>query len=184
MNYNFPVRTTCAECGTHLWGTMLHRIDELYYCSADFQRLSPEEEYQNTLLEIELDNHKSLFDGTGSPQKVINGNFATDTVWIKDAGVTITGGEAVWTNASDDTKLTQTGILIIGVRYVIIFTVSSYTDGGVRLNVGSVPGITRNAVGTYTQTIQAGVNKNLIIRSTGSGADFKIDNISARREGK
>ena len=179
-----PVRTTCAECGTHLWGVNLHRIGELYYCSADFQRLSPEEEYQNQLLEIELDNYKSLFDGTGAPEKVINGDFATSAVWTTDADVTITGGEAVWTNALNGTKLTQTGILDIGVRYVIIFIMNSFTDGGAQAVLGGVLGTNRSAAGTYTETIQAGVNKNLIIRSTGSGAAFSINNISVRREGK
>jgi hypothetical protein len=31
-------------------------------------------------------------------EKVVNGDFATDTSWTKGTGVTISGGKANWTN--------------------------------------------------------------------------------------
>ena len=62
---NVKIRTTCAECGTPFQRVNLNKRDELYYCTADFQRLSPEEKLVNARKERELEIYKSMFDGTG-----------------------------------------------------------------------------------------------------------------------
>jgi len=181
---NLSIKTSCAECGTPLWGVNLHRIGELYYCSADAERLSTTELRLNRLKAIELDNYKKMFDGSGKGELIINGSFATDSDWVKQSDVAITGGEAVWTNALNGTTLTQAGILIVGVIYEVVFTISNYTDGGLRAKLGGNLGTVRSALGTFTEDIQTGVNQDFVILSSGSGADVSINNVSLRRQGK
>ena len=55
------IKTTCAECGTPLWGVRLHKRGTNYYCSADFERLSPEEDLENKKREKELEDYKKMF---------------------------------------------------------------------------------------------------------------------------
>ncbi len=185
MYLNYPVQTTCAECGTSLSGINLHRIGELYYCSADAERLSTTELRLNRLKDIELTEHKTMFDsvatdGTSKADVVVNGGFDSDTIWTKDADVTISGGVAVWTSALSGTALSQNGIVKIGVSYRIIFTVINYSSGGIRVIIGGVNGTLRSADGTYTEIMQAGVNSDFNLTSTGTGT-FKVDNIETKR---
>ena len=55
------VKAFCAECGTPLWGVRLNKRGEDYYCSADFERLSPEEKRANERREKELEDYKKMF---------------------------------------------------------------------------------------------------------------------------
>jgi hypothetical protein len=55
------VKANCAECGTPLWGVNLHKRGRSYYCSADFERLSPEEHEANKKNEKQLQDYKKMF---------------------------------------------------------------------------------------------------------------------------
>lgn len=60
------IETTCAECGTPLWGINLHKRGDLYYCTADFQRLSPEEKREQEKMVRQYADYRKMFDGTGT----------------------------------------------------------------------------------------------------------------------
>jgi len=55
------IKTTCAECGTPLWGNNLNKRGELYYCPADFERLSPEEKRENEKKVKQYTDYKKMF---------------------------------------------------------------------------------------------------------------------------
>ncbi|MCK4578875.1 MAG: hypothetical protein KAU50_08800, partial [Candidatus Marinimicrobia bacterium] len=50
-------------------------------------------------------------------EEVVNGTFATDTDWNKDAGWSIAGGKATHALGASANYLTQAGILAIGKKY-------------------------------------------------------------------
>ena len=63
---NENIKTTCAECGTPLWGKNLHKIGDNYYCSADYERLSIKERMKNEKKVRDYTNYKKMYDGTGT----------------------------------------------------------------------------------------------------------------------
>tara|TARA_B110000908_G_scaffold172644_1_gene241603 strand:- start:14285 stop:15727 length:1443 start_codon:yes stop_codon:yes gene_type:complete len=89
------------------------------------------------------------------PDLVINGDFATDSVWSKGAGWTISNGKA--SNDGSNGNLTQASILEVGKVYLITITVSDYVSGGIQVSAGAGPRGTVTANGTYTfiQTAQS-----------------------------
>ena len=55
------ISTVCFECGTPLYGKDLHKIGDEYYCSADAERLSPEEEIKNEEQKKEVEEYTKIF---------------------------------------------------------------------------------------------------------------------------
>ena len=55
------IKAVCAECGTPLYGKNLHRRGDYYYCSADYERLSPEEKMKNDELKREVERYTKIF---------------------------------------------------------------------------------------------------------------------------
>jgi hypothetical protein len=112
---------------------------------------------------------------------VSNGSFDTDTDWTLGAGVTISGGEANWTNTINNVGVTQSGIMTSGKNYKVVFTVSNYSSGSVRLRFPSITErVTSN--GTYTYYINA-TDTNLYIQGETNGdanVNFSIDNVSVK----
>ena len=177
-------KTFCAECGTPLWGSHLNQRGELFYCSADFERLSPEERAANDELARQLRHHKLMFDGSSSTffdELVTDSGFDSSSSWAAESDVSVTGSEAVWTNALNGTALTQTDVVTAGVDYKTIMIVSSHTDASIRIELGGVNGASRSSTGTFIQNIRAGVNSNLILRSTGASANLSVSSISIKR---
>ena len=122
----------------------------------------------------------------GSTELVDNGNFATDTVWLKEAGWTISGGVASASAASgtDIEQVIATG-LTNGDVYEIVFAVSNYSAGTVVPALGggtaSSFGTVVNANGVYSQVI-ANRNANTTLRIKGdSGFTGDIENVSMKR---
>lgn len=115
-------------------------------------------------------------------EEVANGDFATDSDWIKGTAVTISGGKANWTNTANNVGVTQNGILTSGKNYKVVFTVSNYFSGSVRLRFPSITErITSN--GTYTYYINA-TDNNLYIQGETNGdanVNFSIDNVSVKQ---
>lgn len=110
------------------------------------------------------------------PEIVVNGDFATDTVWTKGAGWAISAGVASATAASSD--LSQASILTVGSWYQVTFTVSGYSAGTLTPKTGSTSGTAVSANGTYTQVLRALTTTSLIF--TGAAFTGSIDNVSAK----
>jgi hypothetical protein len=112
---------------------------------------------------------------------VTNGDFATDTSWTKGTGVTISGGKANWTNTINNVGVTQSGIITSGKNYKVVFTVSNYSSGSVRVRFPSITErLTSN--GTYTYYINA-TDTDLYIQGETNGdanVNFSIDNVSVK----
>ena len=120
-----------------------------------------------------------------SSELVTNGDFATDTNWTKGAGVTISGGKANWTNTINNVGVTQSGIMTSSKNYKVVFTVSNYSSGSVRLRFPSITErVTSN--GTYTYYINA-TDTNLYIQGETNGdanVNLSIDNVSVKEVGQ
>lgn len=104
-----------------------------------------------------------------------NGTFASDTVWTKGAGWTIGAGVATASTASSDLSETAGIIILAGESYTITYTITR-SAGTVTPSIGGVSGTTRNASGTYTETIIAGATQ--VISFTGAAFSGTVDNVS------
>ncbi len=88
---------------------------------------------------------------------ISNPDFTTDTVWTKETGWTITGGELVATAAAGNTACYQVPSLTNGSIYRCTFTISEYTSGKVSFRAGTAAANTFfDAVGTYSVIMTAG----------------------------
>lgn len=80
---------------------------------------------------------------------------------------------------------TPSSALVAGDQYEVVFTVSSRTNGGVRVDVGGTLGTTRSSNGTFTETIVAGSGTTIGFYSSnnfvGNIDNFTIRNISTSR---
>lgn len=114
---------------------------------------------------------------------VLNGDFASDTLWTKGAGWTISSGAAHAAAAAAGQLLSQsiTG-LVIGKTYEVTWTLSNYSAGSVRLLVGSsgTGSTTKSANGTFTETCLCAGSTSLILAPI---TDFTgdIDNVTVKQ---
>ena len=124
----------------------------------------------------------SYFPNTYELDVTTNGAFASDTSWTKGTGWTIAAGVAT-SDASQagNSELEQappsTSPLIEGQAYKVVFTVTAYTAGNVRANIGGGLGTNRASASTFTETIVAGSSANVGLRAD---LDFagSVDNLS------
>jgi hypothetical protein len=111
---------------------------------------------------------------------VTNGDFATDSDWNKDTGVTISGGKANWSNTANNIGISQNGILSSGKVYRVEFTISNYSSGSLRVRY---PKITErlSANGTYVYYITA-ENNNFFLQGEviNGNPTFSVDNVSVK----
>jgi len=112
---------------------------------------------------------------------VVNGDFSSDTDWIKaPSGVTISGGSVNFNSASD-TYVYQ-DILTTTKTYKIIFS-GTINSGSLYIGENGVATNTYTA-GTYTNEVAyftVASSSRFIIRKTGVGTlDATIDNISVK----
>jgi hypothetical protein len=122
------------------------------------------------------------------PDLILNGDFDTASNWLLGAGVSITGGEAVFASvATGASRLYQQNTLggsPAGRRFRITYTVA-VTSGSVRALIGGgagTYGAIRTASGTYTEdmTVGSSVTANqfeIYVQSTFTGT---IDNVSVK----
>jgi len=108
---------------------------------------------------------------------VINGDFATDSVWGKGAGWTITNGKARNDGTAGNNNLSQGGLLEVGKSYQITIEVSDFVSGEVEVSAGGSPRGTMTANGTYTFNQVASGTVFYIIAKTFNGS---VDNVSVR----
>jgi len=120
---------------------------------------------------------------------VVNGDFATDSDWVKQTGWTISGGKAnVDGTQTATTYLYQGGILPNppeNIEYIITYTVSNYSAGEFRINVGGYTSSTPAQVanGTYEVKVtptHASSNTNIYVQAN-ADAIGSVDNISVKQ---
>jgi len=86
-----------------------------------------------------------------------HGSFSIDgdAWWTAiGAGWTIAGGVASF-NAGTYNEIYKTGIATSGKYYKVTYKISAMTGNGVRAKLGTAVGLSRNAVGTYTEYFMA-----------------------------
>ena len=121
-------------------------------------------------------NSQGLIETVGyyGSELILNGNFATDSNWIKGTGWTISGGEANC-NSGSSTELYQS-LAVSGKTYKITFTITSYTSGQIAARAGGITGVVRTSIGTFTDTITANGTQLGVFNS--GGFVGSIDNVS------
>jgi len=178
------VKAICAECGTPLWGINLNKRGSDYYCSADFERLSPEEEMANDRRAKEYENYQKMFDGSAIEEYVTNGGFDSDVSWTKGTGWTIASNVASCDGTqSAESLLTQTQVREIWIYYTFTFTISNYSAGSISVRNGtSYTGTSRSANGTYTEDLFQNFEYNNNALAADSSFIGSVDNFSIRRK--
>ena len=109
-----------------------------------------------------------------SSELVTNGTFDTDSDWTKDAGWTISNGEAIHTGSGS--YISQTGTTI-GKNYIVVIEVTQASGSGFpQIYMGGLTTAMTSA-GTYTFNITA---TSTLIRLRGVG-DCKVSSISVKQ---
>ena len=109
---------------------------------------------------------------------VTNGDFATDTDWIKSAGVTISGGAAVWTAAGSNAQVYQIDVMTVGLTYEVTYTITTLSAGGLKVSAGA-EGSTYSAPGTYTARLRA-TDTTIHIYAVGASTTAAVSEISVK----
>jgi len=123
------------------------------------------------------ENILMVFADRAIPNYVTNGDFATDTIWAKGAGWTISAGVATASGAIS-TAITQNANtpIIQGQSYTVEFTVTA-SAGTLTPSIGGNAGTTRGA-GTWRETIIAGSTQ--VLAFTGAAFTGTLDNVSIK----
>jgi hypothetical protein len=114
-------------------------------------------------------------------EEVVNGNFATDTVWVKDSRWAIAGGSAIATQGAGFDYLTQASVdLTEGAIYKSSYDISNYSGSG---NFGFsstiFDGGLISANGNFTANLEAKGGDFRLFSESGSGGS--LDNVSTKR---
>ena len=124
-----------------------------------------------------LDKSKGLVLG---PELVTNGTFDSDTTWTKDSGITISGGEAIFSGASSGRGVYKQELTHSAGKFYSVSYDLNLTSGSVAVWLG-VYGATRTTSGSYTQVIKAGSTNNLVgVFSITPSTTATVDNISVK----
>lgn len=114
---------------------------------------------------------------------VTDGDFPDDTNWTLGDGATVAAGVLAWDGSqaapSDAEQVIASG-LEEGEAYTVAFDVVSQSAGSVAAVVGGTAGTSRSTVATFTETLIAGEDGEIILRAD---ADFigSVDNISVKQ---
>lgn len=144
------------------------------------------------LLLLALASNAAAFDlgfGFGNGQKKLygpelmaNGSFTTDTAWTKgDGTVTISGGAMNFTGSGAGAFAYQSGLTGVGALYRVTYSITSYTVGSIRVQVGLANGTLRAGVGTYTENIVSTSDNFIRLQTGGATTTLSIDNVSVKR---
>jgi hypothetical protein len=117
------------------------------------------------------------------PELVVNGGFATDTVWTKGTGWTIAAGVASGA-ALSNSPITQSFAPTQGRRYAFTFSVTAYTSGSIRslfAGAANILGVARSAIGTYTDILLVDSAATLLrLSDFSAGFTGSVDNVSVK----
>jgi len=118
-------------------------------------------------------------------EEVTNGDFATDSDWIKGNGATISGGKAnIIGDGSTYVSITQNSVFTTGKKYRVSVDVVinsglglKVQDGATNENIGFA-----TSSGTYVFDFTAGANTSLVIgrRTGGTAFNSSVDNVSVK----
>ena len=130
----------------------------------------------------------SYQDALGS-ELVTNGDFATDTAWLKGLGWSIGGGTANGLATLDPIRQSISGFTT-GKKYKVSFEITEVTNGFIRVYsyVGASGTFTKvletpSQIGTYEVIFEfGGTNKNLMFYGSVGNGNFtgSIDNVSVK----
>ena len=111
-------------------------------------------------------------------EKVVNGNFATDSDWTKGTGWTISGGTAN-ASATSNTFQQSSATLTGGRKYRVEFEITSYTSGTLNIDLGSSSySASYTSAGLKSVDLEAGgFNRP---RFYGGSVTCSIDNVSVK----
>lgn len=117
---------------------------------------------------------------TFGEELVTNGGFDSDTIWIKGAGWSISGGEAVSANASS--SIYQGGVVLANRRYLIAYTLA-VTSGNIFLNSisGGYTGISRISSGSYSEVIKPTADGSGYLTFVGNTYVGTLDDVSVKQ---
>jgi len=115
---------------------------------------------------------------TAGSELVTNGDFATDSNWVKGTGWTISGGTANC-DGTNFATISQSKTLVVGKTYKYSFTISNQTQGGVRFFVGNSVGVTHSVNGTFTGYITYSSGSSILLQARDSFIG-SIDNVSVK----
>jgi len=112
---------------------------------------------------------------------VVNGGFDTDTSWTKDTGWTITAGSANCDIATSSYgAISQPYSLVEGTKYLCTFEITSYTSGSAVITLSGVIGVSRSAIGTYSEILVAGPSSTFFGVAAFPNFVGSVDNISVK----
>ena len=130
---------------------------------------------------IILDKSKGLVLGS---EKVVNGNFASDTAWTKAAAVTITNGNAILNNAGGNPTLSQNVGLTAGKWYEVTINVTEVTSGVSSFRIYGTGGndiiFNLTSAGIYKAKVRARSDATGLIGVAGSSIIMKISSVSVK----
>lgn len=117
---------------------------------------------------------------------VQNGDFASDTSWIKGTGWTIASGKASKTVTAAQSEIGQTATLVAGEIYAVTFTIADYSGSGwvrpyLAYNGTAVVGTQRTSNGTYTDYLTAAPSNGRVSFQAQATVACSIDNVSVRK---
>ena len=119
---------------------------------------------------------------SNQPELVTNGDFATDSNWIKQAGWTISEGAANY-NGVSSVYIQQGNVFTANTNYKITFTISNNTSGIISFRDGSAATLIPNtnySNGSYTFYVTSNTNTSLRIYGVGGSGSLSIDNVSIK----
>ena len=164
----------------------LRKVRSAYTGSAIKVRRSSDDALQDIGFDANGDLDTTTLDTfvNAEVEKVVNGDFATDSDWSISGGtdVTISDGKANFVNAAKGQRLQQNFAFEANKTYKVVFTVSNYSSGTLGFYMGG--GYAANNIranGTYTIDDYTPVNNaEVFFRAMQTGVlhNFSIDSIS------
>ncbi len=122
----------------------------------------------------------SYQDALGS-EEVVNGDFATDTNWIKNGQVTIGGGVAYFDSDGTFTQIAQSISGVSGKNVKVVIEITEYTQGTLKvLFSGGTQQNLPNSVGVHTLYFNNADSDTINIARLGGVTNLKIDNVSVK----
>jgi len=111
---------------------------------------------------------------------ITNGSFDTDSDWAKNSNWTISGGAANCDGTSDGSFF-QNSVIQDNKQYLVTYTISNLTQGGIKIVLSGSQGILRASNGTYTEYITSGTNPSGRVSFNCSSSPIgSIDNVSVK----
>ena len=119
---------------------------------------------------------------TAGVEKVVNGDFASDSNWTKGAGTTISGGSA---NFSSATAVSLYQSVSATVNSLVTFNVTNYVSGVLNVYLGgsesvSTQNVSANGNGNYTVLLDFNTGNGNIIFGSSNSFTGSIDNVSIK----